>query len=62
MTLAAGPSDGHVLTVKRLGAGAVMLTATVDGVSGTQIPMNSVSLKEAVTLAWNTANATWLML
>jgi hypothetical protein len=61
MTLAAGPTDGHVVTVKRLGAGAVTLTATVDGVSGMQIPMNSASLKEAVTLVWNAANATWLM-
>ncbi len=62
MTLAAGGTDGHALTVKRFGAGAMTLTATIDGTAGTQVLMNSVSLKEAVTLAWNAGNATWLLL
>ncbi len=62
MTLAAGTADGHVVTVKRFGAGAVTLTASIDGAAGTQILMNSASLKEAVTLVWNVANATWLLM
>ena len=62
MTLAAGATDGHEVIVKRFGAGMVTLTATIDGTPGTAILMNSVSIKEAVTLAWSAGNATWLML
>ena len=62
MTLAAATTDGHVVTVKRFGAGTVTLTATIDGAAGTQIVMNSASLKEVATLVWNAANATWLLM
>lgn len=62
MSLAASTSDGHQLIVKRYGAGALTLTTTLDGVAGTAVVMNSASLKEAITLAWNSAAATWLML
>jgi hypothetical protein len=62
MTLAAGSTDGQAVTVKRFGAGAVALTATIDGAVGTEILMDSASIMESVTLAWNAANATWLML
>ena len=62
MTLAAGGTDGHAVTVKRFGAGAVTLTATIDGASGAEIVMNSASIMESVTLAWNAGNATWLLL
>ncbi len=60
MTLAAGAADGHELVVKRYGAGAVTLTATIDGASAT-ITMASGTVKEAVNLAWNAANSTWLL-
>ena len=61
-TLAAGTTDGHYLRVKRYGSATATLTATIDGVAGATINMNSASLKEAVELAWNAANATWLLL
>jgi hypothetical protein len=60
MTLGAGATDGHVLVVKRFGAGAVTLTGTIDG-SSTTINMNSASVKEGAMLAWNAANSTWLL-
>jgi hypothetical protein len=62
MTLAAGATDGHAVIVKRFGAGAVTLTATIDGSGGTSMLLDSASIHEAVTLAWNAANATWLIL
>jgi len=62
MTLAAGATDGHLLVVKRFGAGAVTLTATIDGSGGTSVLLDSASIHEAVTLAWNAGNATWLIL
>jgi hypothetical protein len=62
MTLGGGAVDGHVLAVKRFGAGAVSLVATIDGVAATTIAMNSVSLKEAVSLSWSQSLNTWLMI
>jgi hypothetical protein len=61
MTLANGTFDGHQLTVKRFGAGAVTLAATIDG-AATTIDMNSASIKESAVLVMSTANATWLLL
>ena len=62
MTLGNGTSDGHQIIVKRYGAGAVTLTTTIDGVAGTSILLNSATVKEAVTLAWDAAATTWLMI
>ncbi|MDE2197904.1 MAG: right-handed parallel beta-helix repeat-containing protein [Rhodospirillales bacterium] len=62
MTLGAGGTDGHELIVKRFGAGTVSLTATIDGVAGTVINMNSSTIKESVTLDWSAPLATWLLL
>ena len=61
MTLAAGPSDGHGLLVKRLGAGAVMITASLDGTSSS-IVADSTTIKESVALAWSSSLGTWLIL
>lgn len=62
MSLAAGSTDGQVLVIKRLGAGAVTLTATIDGTTSSSIVLNSASLKEAVSLTWSQSLATWLMI
>ena len=61
MTLAAGPSDGHGLLVKRLGAGAVTITASLDGTSSS-IVADSTTIKESVALAWSSSLGTWLIL
>ncbi|MCW3476553.1 right-handed parallel beta-helix repeat-containing protein [Limobrevibacterium gyesilva] len=62
MTLGAGGSDGHEIVVKRFGAGAVTLTATIDGMAGAAVTMNSASIKEAVSLAWSQPLNSWLMI
>jgi hypothetical protein len=62
MTLGAGGADGHPIVVKRFGAGAVTLTATIDGVAGAQVLMNSATLKESVSLAWSQALNSWLLI
>ena len=61
MTLAAGPSDGHGLLVKRVGAGAVTITAILDGISSS-IVADSTTIKESVMLAWSSSLGTWLIL
>ena len=61
MTLAAGPSDGHCLLVKRFGAGAVTITAILDGISSS-IVADSSTIKESVLLAWSSSLGTWLIL
>lgn len=60
MTLSAGVVDGHCITVKRLGAGAVSVAATIDGASET-VEMVSATVRESVSLTWNAGNATWLL-
>jgi len=62
MTLDAGLVDGHQIVVKRMGAGTVRVTATIDGAAGTIIQMNSPSLKESASLAWSAGLASWLLL
>ncbi len=62
MTLGAGLADGHLVVVKRIGAGAVRVTATIDGAAGTIIQMNSATLKESASLAWSAGLASWLLL
>jgi hypothetical protein len=62
MTLGAGANDGHEIVVKRFGAGAVTLTATIDGVASSALTLNSASIKEAVSLAWSQSLNTWLMI
>jgi hypothetical protein len=61
MTLAAGPSDGHGLLVKRVGTGAVTITASLDGTSSS-IVADSITIKESVALAWSSSLGTWLIL
>lgn len=61
MTLDVGATDGHAIMVKRFGAGAVTLTATIDGGSGASIVMSSGSIKECVTLIWDAGDGTWLL-
>lgn len=60
MTLAAGATDGHQLTVKRYGAGTVSITANIDGTGATVINLNGVGGKETATLAWEAGFATWV--
>lgn len=62
MTLGSGTTDGHLIQIKRYGAGNVTVTANIDGVGGAVITMNSTTIKENATLAWNAANSTWLYL
>jgi hypothetical protein len=61
MTLAAGPSDGHGLLVKRVGTGAVTITASLDGTSSS-IVADSTIIRESVMLAWSSGLGTWLIL
>jgi hypothetical protein len=61
MTLAAGPSDGHSLLVKRLGAGAVTITANLDSIISS-IVADSTTIKESVVLSWSSGLGTWLIL
>ena len=61
MTLASGSSDGQSLTVKRLGAGAVTITASLDNASSS-IVADSTTIKESVLLAWSSSLSTWLIL
>jgi hypothetical protein len=61
MTLAAGPSDGHGLLVKRLGAGAVTITANLDSTISS-IVADSTTIKESVVLSWSSGLGTWLIL
>ncbi len=60
MTLAAGPSDGHSLLVKRFGAGAVTITANLDS-SISSIVADSTTIKESVLLSWSSGLGTWLI-
>ena len=61
MTLAAGPSDGHSLLVKRFGAGAVTITANLDSTISS-IVADSTTIKESVVLSWSSGLGTWLIL
>ncbi len=61
MTLGSGAVDGHPIVIKRYGAGAVTLTASIDGVAGSRVAMNSTAVKESVSLTWSAALATWLL-
>lgn len=61
MTLAAGSSDGYTLLIKRLGAGAVTVTASLDGLSSS-IVADSTTIKESVLLVWSSNLSTWLIL
>ena len=61
MTLGSGTVDGHPIVIKRFGAGSVTVTATIDGVAGSRVVMNSTTIKESVSLAWSSALATWLL-
>jgi hypothetical protein len=61
MTLAAGARDGHLIVIKRFGAGTVTLVARIDGVTA-NIAMNSTTMREAVSLAWCQSLNTWLMI
>jgi hypothetical protein len=61
MTLAAGPRDGHSLLVKRLGAGAVTITANLDSTISS-IVADSTTIKESVVLSWSSGLGTWLIL
>jgi len=61
MTLAAGPSDGHSLLVKRLGAGVVTIIVSLDGASSS-IVADSTTIKESVVLSWSSGLGTWLIL
>jgi hypothetical protein len=61
MTLAAGPSDGHSLLVKRVGAGAVTITANLDSTISS-IVADSTTIKESVVLSWSSGLGTWLIL
>ena len=62
MTLASGTIDGHQLTVKRYGVGAVSITANIDGTGATVVNLNGVGAKEAAVLVWQAGLATWLQL
>ncbi len=61
MTLGSGSVDGHPIVIKRYGAGAVTLTASIDGVAGSRAVMSSTTVKESVSLAWSSALSTWLL-
>jgi|694.fasta_scaffold135816_2 hypothetical protein len=61
MTLAAGPSDGHSMVIKRFGAGAVTVTAVFDG-ANFSIVADSATIRESVQLTWAPSLATWLIL
>jgi hypothetical protein len=61
MTLASGSSNGQSLLIKRFGAGAVTITANLDGASSS-IVADSATIKESVLLAWSSSLATWLIL
>ena len=62
MTLAAGPSDGHSLVIKRLGAGSVTITANLDGAAGSSVVADSALIKESLLLAWSSSLSTWKIL
>jgi hypothetical protein len=62
LTLGAGAVDGHVSIVKRFGAGAVTLTATIDGLAGTEVMLDSASIKEAISLVWSQSLNSWLLI
>jgi len=60
LSLPGSGSDPAVpLVIKRYGAGAVTVSGTIDGASGT-ILMSSPAVKEAVSLAWSTAATSWV--
>lgn len=61
MTLGTG-ANGHPVTMKRIGSGAVTITGNFDGVPGTAIALNSPNGPEAVRFVYSTAKATWLRL
>jgi hypothetical protein len=61
MTLAAGPSDGHSMVIKRFGAGAVTVTAVFDG-ANFSIVADSATIRESVQLTWAPSLAAWLIL
>lgn len=61
MTLASGSSNGQSLLIKRVGAGAVTVTASLDGNSDS-IVADSTTIKESVLLSWSSSLSTWLIL
>jgi hypothetical protein len=56
LTLPAGSRDAQPLLLKNLGAGALTLSATIDGTAGT----TSVSPLGALRLTWSAALSTWI--
>ncbi len=62
MTLADGSFNGQAIIVKRFGIGKVTLRATIDGVVNASVVMSSATLREAVSLSWSQALASWLMI
>jgi hypothetical protein len=61
MTLAAGAVDMHTITIKRLGAGSVAVTATIDGVSQTVNMASAGTLKDALGLRWLATLSTYIV-
>lgn len=62
LTLPAGQLDCHELVIKRFGDGSLVVTASLDGVSGEQITMDGAGLHESATLIWSSALRTWIVL
>jgi hypothetical protein len=60
MTLASGAVDGHGIVIKRIGAGSVTVTASIDGTGGASVVADSPSIKEAFSLVWDAGRSTWL--
>ncbi len=60
MTLAAG-AGGHLVNIKRYGAGAVTVTASFDGASQSIVLNTTNAIKECWSARYNAALATWLV-
>lgn len=56
LTLPSGTRDGQPLIIKNLGAGALTLSASIDG---NAVPPGIASL-EALRLIWSAASSTWI--
>jgi hypothetical protein len=62
MTLAGGAIDGHILIVKRLGAGTVTISGFFDQASNRSIVADSATIKESVMLSWSASLGYWVIL
>lgn len=60
MVLAPHTVDLKVITVKRWGAGTVVLQAKIDGVQ-TSINLTSSAIKESLTLRWHDSKNSWVL-